>query len=106
MDDKELVFNVTQALSKYAVVFQCSNDVAQLHNSMPKGCSNVIAIFPGGRAAFIECQPAGCSLQTDKAVFLERMRAMGCMCGVAHSVQDAELIVGLGEITHIGEEEL
>ena len=106
MDDKQLVSDVTQALSKYAVVLQGNNNTVQLHSGMPSGCSNVIAIFPGGRAAFIECRPAGCSLQTDKAIFLERMRAMGCMCGVARSVRDAELIVGLGEITHIAQEEM
>lgn len=53
-----------------------------------KGSPDIHGYLPGGRALYVECKSSVGKLSPDQKAFLERASAAGCLCIVAHSLDD------------------
>ena len=98
-NESRLVYEIMQTVGKLGAVYRTNAGRIRLPNGatfhgLPKGFADIMAIFPGPRIAFIECKIKGNTPTPEQAAFLERMRGMGCMAGVAFSVDDALQICG------------
>ena len=67
-------------------------DLRMVHG-LPKGFSDLMLIYKGGRAAFVEVKAPHGRLREDQKNFIDRMSALGCRAGVARTVNDALNII-------------
>ena len=100
MSESQLVYSVMRELGKHVAVYRCNCGSVRLPNGkyfrgMPKGFSDIMAILPGGYAAFIECKSDKGKPSPEQSAFIEKVRALGCRAGVACSVADALAICGI-----------
>ena len=100
MSESQLVYSVMQELGKYGYVVRCNSGSVPLSNgkrfrAMPRGFADIMAIMPGGRVAFIECKTDNGKPTPEQIEFIEKMRKLGCMAGIAHNVDEALEICGL-----------
>ena len=65
----------------------------RIMSGVPPGFSDLVAVLPGGRVAFIECKGPRGRLTREQEHFLARMRECGCRAGIARSVDEAIRIV-------------
>jgi len=89
-----------QSVGKHAAVFRCQAGSPKLadgtrFNGLPKGFSDIMAVFPSGRVGFIEVKSAKGKTSPEQDEFLARMRDLGALAGVAHSVEEAMSICEL-----------
>jgi len=64
----------------------------------PPGTSDLLAILPGGFAAWIEVKTPTGRVRPEQENFIRRMREKGCRAGIARTVADALAICGI-EVT-------
>ena len=101
-NESRLLYEIMRELGKYGAVFRTNSGSIKLpdgrrFNGLPKGFSDVLAILPGGRAAFIEVKAAKGKVSKEQITFLEKMRAQGALAGVACTVPQALAICGLDD---------
>jgi len=106
--ESRLIYEIMQELGKYGAVYRCNSgsvplDNGKRFNGMPKGFSDVMLILPGGRAAFIEIKTPSGIVSPEQERFLQKMRDMGAMAGVARSVDEALKICDLERMKTDGE---
>ena len=102
MNESRLIYECMQELGRHGAVFrtQCGQFFTRSGHrvsGLPKGFSDVMAILPGGRVAFIECKTDKGKLSVEQEKFLSRMKELGALSGVARSVDDALRICKLTE---------
>lgn len=61
---------------------------------VPMGCSDLLFLGEGGKAAFIEVKSAKGRTRESQERFIERVKELGFQAGFARSVDDALKIVG------------
>lgn len=60
---------------------------------LPKGFSDLFGVRPDGKAFFVECKVPGGKIRPEQRVFIEVMQNQGALAGIAHSVEEAKIIV-------------
>ena len=100
MNESRLLYEVMREVGKHAAVYRCQAGSPKLadgtrYSGLPKGFSDIMAVLPGGRVAFIECKAGSSKTTPEQDKFLLKMRELGAMAGVARSVDDAMGICGL-----------
>ena len=106
-NESHLVYECMKELGKHGAVYRCNSGSVQLSNgrrfsAMPKGFADIMVILPGGRAAFIECKTGKNDTSEEQKRFLQRMRELGALAGVARSVTDARTICRISGISEEG----
>lgn len=61
-------------------------------DGLPKGFSDLVYFTKGGKTAFIECKNADGKLREEQKIFIDRMRDLGFVAGVARSAEEAKLL--------------
>ena len=94
MSESQLVNEILREVGRHCYVVRCNSGSVKLPSgkrfaAMPAGFSDIMAILPGGRAAFIEVKAPGGKTAPEQEKFLERMKSLGARAGVARSVGDA-----------------
>ena len=99
--ESQLVYAVMRELGKHGAVFRTNagqfyTKSGQRVSGLPKGFADVMVVLPSGRVAFVEVKTDSGKLSPEQKGFLEKMRGLGALAGVARSVQDALEICGFG----------
>lgn len=94
MDESRIVYEVMRELGKHGAVFRCNSGSVKLpngkrFNGMPKGFADVMLVRPDGRVCFVECKADKGRLSDEQERFIQRMRELNALAGVARSVGDA-----------------
>ena len=94
MSESTLIYSVMQALGRFGAVFRTNAGSVRLANGrtfhgLPKGFSDVLFIRADGRACFIETKVKPNKPTPEQIAFIEKMRGLGCLAGVAYSVGEA-----------------
>ena len=102
MSESMLVHECLCELGKYAYVVRCNSGSVALPNgkrfqAMPAGFTDIMAILPGGKVAFIECKTDKGKPSPKQEVFILKMLMMGARAGIARSVQEALNIAGIDD---------
>jgi len=89
-----------QQLGKYGAVFRTNagqfyTKDGQPVSGLPKGFSDILFIRHGGKPAFIELKYGKNKPTPEQEKFLQRMRDLGALAGVARSVDEAMRICEL-----------
>lgn len=101
MSESRLLYHTMQELGKHGAVYRCNSGMVRLANgkyfrAMPEGFADVMLIRPDGVVCFVELKVKP-NKPTDKQMaFIEKMRGMNCLAGVAYSVDEALGICGIG----------
>ena len=101
MNESRLIYEIMQILGKHAKVFRCQAgspvlaDGITRYNGLPKGFSDILAILPNGRAAFIEVKSGNAKATPEQERFLAQMRDTGALAGIARSISEAFAICNL-----------
>ena len=100
MRESDLLNEIMREIGKHAAVYRCNSGQfytksGQRVSGLPKGFADVMAILPGGRAAFIECKVEKGKPSPEQTQFINRMQELGALAGVARSVPEALAICGL-----------
>ena len=100
MKESRILFEVMQELGKHGAVYRCNSGQVKMPNgryfrAMPKGFSDILFIRADGKACFVEVKKGKGKPTPEQAKFLERMRGLNCIAGVARSVNDALTLCGL-----------
>ena len=100
-NESRLVYQIMHELGKYGAVFRCNSGGVRLPSgkyfyAMPAGFADVMFVMPGGKVAFIEAKAQGGRLSPKQEAFIKKMQLLGCCAGVAHNVDEALFICGLG----------
>lgn len=89
------------ALSDIAVTFRANvgvfftKDGRPIRSGLPKGFSDVFGFRKSdGRIFFLEIKTETGKLSRDQETFLESMKLLGAIAGVARNIEDALRIVG------------
>ena len=61
-------------------------------DGLPKGFSDLVCFAKGGKTAFIECKNADGKLREEQKIFIDRMRDLGFVAGIARSAEEAKLL--------------
>ena len=82
------------ALSKYGVVFRMNTGIFTTPDGRRvvcgvKGMSDLLMIRNDGRAIWIEVKTANGRPSKAQLHFIERMKELHCLAGIARSVEDA-----------------
>ena len=93
-NESDLFYKVMQELGKHGAVYRCNSGNVRLPNGkqfrgMPKGFSDVMLIRPGGKACFVEIKVRPNAPTPEQLVFIEKMQGLGCLAGVAYSIDEA-----------------
>ena len=99
-NESHLVFDVMQALGQHGAVYRCNSGSVRLPNGrqfrgMPRGFADIMLIKPGGQACFIETKVKPNTPTSEQITFIEKMHGLGCLAGVAYSVDEALHICGI-----------
>jgi hypothetical protein len=99
--ESRLVYEIMRDLGKHGAVYRTMAGSAKLPDGttfkgMPKGFSDIMLIAPGGRACFIEAKVKPNKATPEQDAFIAKMRLLGARAGVAHSVEEARDICGVG----------
>ena len=100
MTESRLVHEIMREVGKYAAVYRCNSGSVKLpngkrFNGMPAGFSDVMAVLPGGRVAFIEVKTENGKLSPQQEAFITKMQGQGAIAGVVRSVDEALKLCGL-----------
>ena len=101
MNESSLIYEVMQALGKHGAVYRCNSGQFKLSNGkwfrgMSKGFSDILFIRADGKACFVETKADRGRLTEEQARFLEQMRGLNCIAGVARTVEEALALCGVG----------
>ena len=104
MGESRLLYQIMQEVGKHGAVFRCNSGSVKLpngkrFNAMPKGFTDIMAIFDGGRVAFLEVKTDKGKPSPEQAQFIAKMQGLGAMAGIARSVDEALAICNIGEVT-------
>ena len=66
-----------------------------IKTGLPVGTSDLLAILPGGLAAWIEVKTPTGSVRPEQENFINRMKSLGHTAGVARSVEEAVKLIGM-----------
>ena len=112
MRESNIQNSIRVALSRYGVVFRTNSGEfwqgqtvysKEFHqpvlinlrrvDGLPKGFSDLLYCGPGGKVAFVECKNDAGRLRPEQKNFMDRMKSMGYVAGVARSAEDAVSLV-------------
>jgi hypothetical protein len=87
-------------LGRHGYVVRCNSGSVKLPSGkwfrgMPAGFADVMLVMEGGRVAFVEVKTGKNKPSEEQERFIQKMRGLGCLAGVAYSVKDALEIAGL-----------
>lgn len=92
--------SIRLALSETCVLFRINvglfvtEDGRKVSSGVPKGFSDLFGFRKSdGKAVFIECKTEKGKLRSEQEIFLNGMKNLGVLAGVARSVEDALKIV-------------
>lgn len=100
MTESRLVYETMRELGKHGAVYRTNSGSVRLASgryfrAMPEGFADIMLIRPDGVVCFVELK-TGKNKPTDKQLaFIEKMRGMSCLAGIAHSVGEALEICGI-----------
>ena len=100
MNESRLLFEVMRELGKHGAVYRCNSGSVKLpngkrFNGMPEGFSDVMLIRNDGRACFVETKIKPNKPTEKQLAFIQKMKKLGCLAGVAYSVDEAMQICGV-----------
>ena len=100
MTESRLVHEIMREVGKYAAVFRCNSGQIRLPSGkvfrgLPAGFSDIMAVLPGGRVAFIECKTCQGKLSPQQEKFIAKMQGLGAIAGVARSPDEALALCGI-----------
>ncbi|MCL1845497.1 MAG: VRR-NUC domain-containing protein [Defluviitaleaceae bacterium] len=100
MNESRLIFAIMQALGKVGAVFR--TNAGQFYtkdgkrvSGLPKGFSDIVAVLPGGRVAFIEVKTDKGKPSPEQTQFIAKMQGLGASAGIARNVPEALAICGI-----------
>lgn len=96
MTEHEIQNEIRAALSPYAVMFRINVgsgrtvDGRFFNTGVPSGFSDLFGVRRSdGKAVFIEVKKPGGKVTDRQKNFLERMKKLGAVTGIAHSAEEA-----------------
>lgn len=100
MTESRLVFEIMREVGKYAAVYRCNagrfyTKTGQSVSGLPKGFSDIMAVLPGGRVAFIEVKTDTGKVSPEQTAFIAKMQGLGASAGIARNVPEALAICGI-----------
>ncbi|MDL2232250.1 VRR-NUC domain-containing protein [Ruminococcaceae bacterium OttesenSCG-928-L11] len=93
-NESRLIYEIMQELGKHGAVFRTNAGSIRLPNGkvfrgLPKGFSDILFIGRDGKACFVEAKVKPNKPEPEQIKFIEKMQSMGCLAGVAYSVDEA-----------------
>ena len=94
MNESRILYEVMRELGRHGAVYRCNSGQVKMANgkyfhAMPKGFADILFIRADGKACFVETKTDRGKLSPEQTKFLERMRKLNCIAGVARSVHEA-----------------
>ena len=94
MSESKLLYEIMREVGKYAAVYRCNagrfyTKSGQVISGFPKGFADIMVVLPGGRVAFIECKSEKGKPSPEQTQFIDKMRELGALAGIARSVPEA-----------------
>lgn len=99
MNETAIQNNIRKELSKYGVVLRLNNgmfttpDGRIISSGLPRGVSDLLFIGKG-KVAFIETKSANGHATKEQINFINKMRELGHIAGIARSVREACEMIG------------
>ena len=100
MNEETVLMNkIRIALSEYGVCFRSNVGKVRMHDGryfdtgLPKGFSDLFGVRNDGRVFFVEVKTPTGHVRKEQKKFIDRMKELNALAGIARSVEDAIDIV-------------
>jgi hypothetical protein len=100
MSESRLVFEIMKEIGKVAAVYR--TNAGQFYtkdgkrvSGLPRGFTDILAVLPNGKVAFLEVKTDTGKLSEEQAKFISKMQGLGVLAGVVRSTDEALKLCGL-----------
>lgn len=91
----EMVGCIAVRINAGAIVVPGEGKSRRLYRGAPAGTSDILGCLPGGRFFALEAKRPGKKATLKQQAFLESVREIGGIAGVASSIEEAAEVLGL-----------